>query len=45
MVGGDESDGVAPGLWGRDRSWLQRVVAGGSGVHGRGHQDPGLGEA
>lgn len=31
MVGGDESDGVAPGQWGRDRSWLQRVVAGVSG--------------
>lgn len=30
-MGGDESDGVAPGQWGRDRSWLQRVAAGGSG--------------
>lgn len=40
MVGGDESDGVAPGQWGRDRSWLQRVGAGGLRVHFRGSSGP-----
>lgn len=39
MVGGDESDGIAPGQWGRDRSQLQRFGAG-----ARGHQDPGPAE-
>lgn len=34
MVGGDKSDGMAPGQWGRDKSWLQRFGAGGPGSCG-----------
>lgn len=41
MVGGDESEGTAPGQWGRDRGWLQRFGAGGKGFTARGHLDPG----
>ena len=44
MVGGDENTGIAPGQGGLggDRSWLQRVGAGGEGTPGKGHVDPGL---
>lgn len=45
MVGGDESNGIAPGQWGRDRNWQQRVGAQGKGSMARGHLDPGLAEA
>lgn len=45
MVGGDESDGSAPGQWGRDRNWLQRFGAGGEGSTARGQLDLRLAEA
>lgn len=45
MVGGDESDSIAPGHGGEGQELASRVGAGGEGSTARGHLDPGLAEA
>lgn len=45
MVGGDKSNGIARGQWGRGRSWLLRFGTGGKGYMARGHLDPKLAKA